>query len=418
MQLARRRSSIVVASILLVLLLVGGVITNILHSQAASRGVFSSSDRTSAGLTQSGDPGRLVITPEDTDHPSPPVLATSAYLLDADTGATLYAHNPYTRLPMLSTTKLMTAVLAFEHGNLDERITISGAISSDIGQLSPDSTVMGIKAGETYTLRELLYGLLLLSGNDAAIAIADWMAGSLPRFVAEMNQRAQQLGLRDTHYVNPHGLLAPGHYSSARDLAVLARFSMSIAQLHDISGTESYVIPRTAAHPEHDLINGNQFLWWFPGVDGGKTGYDGASDFVQVISCTRNHHHLIGIVMHTNNWWTDMRDLMNWGFDNFSWISPRDVDSQQHPIPFDYLWNYFASDTKESTIKTPGGRYYIYTGYSVAAPFLAYFDHTGGLKRFGYPSSLPRAAGTSLLSQRFTQSTITCDPTTKQCSAR
>lgn len=331
------------------------------------------------GIQNAANPHELVITPQDTDHPPPPVYATAAYLLNADTGATLYAHNPFMHLPIMSTTKLMTAVLAVEQGKPDQKITITAAMEHDINQLSAGSTLFGLKQGETYTLRELLYGLLLLSGNDAAVAIADAIGGSLPHFVAEMNSRAHQLGLIDTHYTNPHGLSETAHYSSARDLAVLAQFSLSIPLIHQISGTETYVIPQTASHPEHDLLNGNQFLWWYPGVDAGKTGYDGGYNFVQVISDTRNHHHLIGVTIHTNNWWTDMRNLMNWGFDNFKWISPRDLDSQQNPIPFDSAWNYFASDKQENTIATADhGRYYIYTGFSVSGPILTYYDKSGG----------------------------------------
>jgi D-alanyl-D-alanine carboxypeptidase len=413
-----QRRVVVFTGLALAILLIAGVIFNITRPQAGSNYMSPGTDTTPAAVGQGSNPHELVITPAEKDHPAPPVFATSAYLLDADTGATLYAHNPFVHLPMMSTTKLMTAVLAFEHGNLDAKISISKAIGDDIARLSPDSTLMGIKKGETYTLRDLLYGLLLPSGNDAAIAIADGLAGNLPSFVAAMNQRAHQLGLLDTHYMNPHGLLATGNYSSAHDLAILGRYSMSIALLHRISGSETYVIPKTNTHPEHDLVNGNQFLWWYPGVDGGKPGYDGTSNFVQVISCTRNHHHLIGVVMHTINWWTDMRNLMNWGFDNFSWISPRTVDSQHNPIPFDYLWNYFASDKQENTIEVAGSRYYIYTGYAVSGPFLSYFDQQGGLKRFGYPTSMPMASGKSSLSQRFTQSTIQCDVTTSQCSSQ
>ncbi|HYL43882.1 MAG TPA: D-alanyl-D-alanine carboxypeptidase family protein [Ktedonobacteraceae bacterium] len=416
--LSRRQPIIIIGMLLLAILIIGVIAFNAARSQTTSKDISSNGGTVPTGIQQSGNPYELIILPTDTDHPAPPVFAASAYLLDADTGATLYAYNPFMHLPMMSTTKLMTAVLAIEYGNLDQQITITAALNNDISHLSADSTLFGLKKGETYTLRDMLYGLLLLSGNDAAIAIADTLAGNLPNFVAQMNQRAHQLGLLDTHYMNPHGLLATDHYSSARDLAILGRYSMSLPLLHKISGTETYVIPKTATHPEHDLINGNQFLWWYPGVDGGKPGYDGASNFVQVISCTRNHHHLIGVVMHTINWWTDMRDLMNWGFDNFTWISPHDVDSQQNPIPFDYLWNYFVSDKKESTVDTRLGRYYIYTGFSVSGAILTYFDQKGGLHHFGYPTSLPTASDKSLLIQHFTQGTIQCDLTSKQCTSQ
>ncbi len=175
-------------------------------------------------------------------------------------------------------------------------------------------------------------------------------------------------------------------------------------------------IPQGGNHPERFLTNENQFMWWYPGVDGGKTGYDNQSDFIQVISCTRNHHHLIGVVMHSKNWWTDMRDLMNWGFDSFTWISPRDVDANQHPIIYDYLWNYFASDTQDSTIPTADhGRYYIYTGFTISGPIMAYFDKNGGLKTFGYPAKMPVISSVPVISQQFEHGTIQCVLTTNRC---
>ncbi|HEY6407763.1 MAG TPA: serine hydrolase, partial [Ktedonobacteraceae bacterium] len=289
---------IILCVLLFVIVIIGAIIANAVHFLSPTQSTVVTTGTTGAppsGLQHSGNPHELVIIPQDTDHPPPPVSATSAYLLDADTGATLYAHNPFMHLPMMSTTKLMTAVLAVEQGNLDQSITITHGMANDISKLSADSTVVGIKEGDTYTLRDLLYGLLLKSGNDAAIAIADSLAGDLPHFVAEMNQRAKQLGLYDTHYMNPHGLLATGHYSSAHDLTILGQFSLSNPIIHKISGTQTYVISKGGNHPTIPLLNGNQFLFWYPGVDSGKPGFDGASNFVQVISTTRNHHHLIGV---------------------------------------------------------------------------------------------------------------------------
>jgi D-alanyl-D-alanine carboxypeptidase len=375
------------------------------------------------GLSGSGQsaqptPGHtLVIKPQDLDHPPPPVQAASAYLLDAGTGDALYAYQPFEHLPMLSTTKLMTAILAMEQrgNNLGQRITITEAMSRDTSQLSPDSALFGIKKGETYTLRDLLYGLLFVSGNDAAIAIADALGGNLQHFVGEMNAKAQQLGMFDTHFMNPHGLLQTGQYSSAHDLALLGRYSMSIAELHTISGEKSYYIPAGGNHPVRYLINENQFLWWYPGVDGGKTGYDGQTDYIQVMSVTRNHHHLIGVVMDTDNWWTDMRDLMNWGFDSFTWVSPRIIDTQ-HPIPYDYLWNYFAKDTIDVTIPTADkGRYYVYTGEAIDGLIMNYFDAHGGLKTFGYPTSMMKSPGASVVSQQFQKAAIQCNLSKKVC---
>jgi D-alanyl-D-alanine carboxypeptidase len=418
-QLSQNRTFMVCCIIGLVIAISTPIFISLNHNEYSATLSSWGNTHTKQSTTSENIPAsahKLVIIPQDTDHPAPPVLAESAYLLDANTGTTLYAYNPFTRLPMLSTTKLMTASLAVETGNLDQKITITNAMSSDINQLSADSALFGIKKGQTYTLRDLLYGLLFVSGNDAAIAIADGLGGNLQNFVTHMNQKARQLGMYDTHFVNPHGLLDSGQYSCAHDLAILGKYSMSLPLLHTISGQNSYHIPAGGNHPERFLINENQFMWWYPGVDGGKTGYDGEKDFIQVMSVTRHNHHLIGVVMHTNNWWTDMRDLMNWGFDSFTWISPRDVDANQHPIPYDDLWNYFASDTQNVTIPTTDkGRYYVYTGFSISGPIMAYFDKKGGLSKFGYPEKMPTTSSAAIMSQQFQHTTIQCNVTTGLC---
>ena len=407
---------------LIVLIILVPTIINASHSSSPTvdslNGTAVASTNTTPGVSSSAaNAHEIVIAPEDTNHPAPPVVAQSAYLLDADTGATLYAYNPFTHLPMLSTTKLMTALLAVEQGNPNQTITINDKIESDVSKLSTDSSVFGFKKGETYTLRDMLYGLILDSGNDAALAIADTVAGSVPVFVQEMNLRAQQLGLTDTHYVNPHGLLDPGQYSSAHDLAILARYAFNNALIRQIAGTKTYIMPAAGNHPVRVLINGDQFLWWYPGVNAGKPGYDGASNFVQVVSAVRNGKHLIGVVMHTDDWWTDMRDLMNWGFDNFTWVSPHDSDITHPPIPYDTLWNHFNSDKKENTLPTAdGGRYYIYTGYSLNGMIMSYFDQSGGLKTFGFPESMPSVTGAGVESQKFQQGSIQCNLTAKTCS--
>jgi D-alanyl-D-alanine carboxypeptidase len=419
-RLTHSQPVVIMSSVLLLVLILGLTVVGMTHFQSPN--VLPGSGSNGSTIMPTGEqpvsavyPYELVIAPQDTDHPAPPVFATSAYLLDADTGATLYASNPFMHLPMMSTTKLMTAVLAVEKGNINQRITINSQIAHDVSQLSADSAVFGFKQGEVYTLGDMLYALFLVSGNDAAIAIADTIGGNMSNFVSEMNLRAQQLGLFNTRYMNPHGLQATGQYSSAHDLAILGNFALNMPLIHQISNTEIHTIPKGGNHPERIIVNGDQFLWWYPGANGGKTGYDGGSNFVQVISVVRNHHHLIGVVMHTNDWWTDMRDLMNWGFDTFTWVSPYNADLKA-PIPFDNLWNYFVKDKPTNTVPTANqGRYYIYTGYSVSGPIMTYFDKNGGLKHFGYPTSLQTAPSLTVVSETFEQGTIQCNLMTKQC---
>jgi D-alanyl-D-alanine carboxypeptidase len=390
-------------------LLVSLLTSMLLHTQGAGFILIP-------GGTNTTDPHNLTITPINSDHPAPPVYAQAAYLLDADTGNTLYAYNPFTHLPIMSTTKLMTALLAVEHGNLDQNVNIDGQIARDISQLPPDSSNINLKAGEGYTLRQLMYGLLLASGNDAAIAIADTVGGSYANFIAMMNQKAADLGLHDSHFANPHGLQEPNHYGSAHDLAIIGLNSLKDPTIRQISGTLTYHIDQSLQHPAHDFFNGNQFIWWYPGVDAGKPGYDAATNFVQVISCIRNNHHLIGVTIHTIDWWTDMRDLMNWGFNTYTWLSPHELNTADHPIPYAALWSNFVGDKKENTIPTADkGRYYVYTGYSITGDIEKFFDKNGGLATFGFPLSQPGNSGDNTLKQRFEHSTIQCNSQSKQC---
>jgi D-alanyl-D-alanine carboxypeptidase len=408
-QFVRRQNWRTIGGLTIAFLLVSLLTSTLLHTQAAGFLLIP-------GGTNATDPHKLAITPVNSDHPAPPVYAQAAYLLDADTGNTLYAHNPFTHLPIMSTTKLMTALLAVEHGNLDQTITINGQIANDIKQLSPDSSTIDLKAGESYTLRQLMYGLLLASGNDAAIAIADTVGGSYAKFIAMMNQKTTALGLHDTHFMNPHGLQEPNHYGSAHDLAIIGLKSLSNPTIHQISGTFTYHIDQSLQHRTHDFFNGNQFMWWYPGVDAGKPGFDAATNFVQVVSCIRNNHHLIGVTIHTVDWWTDMRNLMNWGFNTYTWLSPHDLNTPDHPIPYANLWDNFARDKKENTILTAdNGRYYIYTGYSITGDIKNFFDKNGGLATFGFPLSQPNNTGDNTLRQRFEHSTIQCNNQSKQC---
>lgn len=416
----RRKSWLLIGLLALVILIGAPLLVNAVRNISLNQQNLNITSVQGISLAQlqsvPSNPHELVIVPPGSTHPAPPVSATAAYVLDANSAATYYAQNPFLHLPMLSTTKLMTAALAVENGNLDQKITISSAMMHDINNLSADSALFGVKLGDTYTLRDLLYGLLYASGNDAALVIADALSGNVQNFVDRMNEKAQELGLHDTHFVNPHGLLNSGQYSCARDLAVLGLYSLSMPVLQQMSEAKTYHIPAGGKHGERVLLNENQFLWWYPGVNGGKTGYDGAQDFIQVMLVTRNHRHLVGVVLHTNNWWTDMRNLMNYASNDYTWVSPREVSAAGQPIPFDSLWNYFVTDKRDGTVPTAGGgQYFNYSGYSVSGPILAYFKKQGGLDKFGYPIKIPVASGGSVLTQQFQKSKIQCDFTTNKC---
>ncbi len=264
----------------------------------------------------------------------PAVAAETAFLFDANTGLALYSKNADVELPQASCTKIMTALIAVERGKLDQVITVGADAHALVG---PDSSYMGLDTGEKLTLSDLLYGLLLPSGNDAAVAIADGIAGSVPAFVALMNQRAQQLGLTHTHFENPHGLDAPGHYTSARDLATLAAVALRNPTIEKMTSTLVYDIPASPTHKAYHLVTGNDLLPGarspYPGAIGVKPGYTGPAGYTMAFAAVRFGHLIVGAVLHDPSWQVrivDMRTLLDWGFEQDG-VSPAPP-----PTPYSY----------------------------------------------------------------------------------
>ncbi|HEX8035639.1 MAG TPA: D-alanyl-D-alanine carboxypeptidase family protein [Ktedonobacterales bacterium] len=251
--------------------------------------------------------------------PSPNVAAHAAFVYDAGLGLVYYTKNADEELPQASTTKVMTALLAVERGSLDQMVKV-GADAHAL--VRDDSSFMGLDAGEALTLRDLLYGLVLPSGNDAAVAIADAIGGNVPNFVAMMNARAKELGLTHTHFVNPHGLGVPGHYTTARDLAILSGVAMKYPTLVTITSALHYHIPKTATHKAYDLTTGNDLLSGarspYPGAIGVKPGYTGDAGYCQAFAAIRHGHLIVGAVLNDPSWQVrigDMRSLLDWGFE-------------------------------------------------------------------------------------------------------
>lgn len=251
----------------------------------------------------------------------PAVTAQTAFLFDPNTGAVYYAKGADTELPMASCTKVMTLLLAVERGNLNQMVTV-GADAHAL--VNPDSSYMGLDVGEKISLRDLLYGLVMPSGNDAAVAIADAIGGNQAAFVALMNQRAQQLGLTHTHYANPHGLDAPGHYTTARDLAVLSAYALRNPIIEQVVSTYSYVIPQTATHKAYHLVTGNDLLPFarapYPGAIGVKPGFTGNAGYCMAFAADRRGHLLVAAVLGDPSWQVrivDMRTLLDWGYQQF-----------------------------------------------------------------------------------------------------
>lgn len=248
---------------------------------------------------------------------APPAIdAGGAILIDAKTGQALFEKNAYKQLAPASTTKIMTAILAIESGRLDEKMTISKRAAS-----TPGSS-MHLEEGQVISLREVLTGLMLRSGNDGAVAIAEFIGGgSMDKFVEMMNQKAAEIGAYNTQFRNPHGLSAPGHYSTAYDLAWLARYAMNNPTFADIVNTRKTRIDyqdSRGKERERDLKNTNKLLWMLEEADGVKTGTTNEAGPCLVSSATKNNHRLIAVTLRDKSRWEDSQNLLEWGFNNFS----------------------------------------------------------------------------------------------------
>jgi D-alanyl-D-alanine carboxypeptidase (penicillin-binding protein 5/6) len=254
---------------------------------------------------------RIRFTDDSAAHPNPPkVEAASGILVDVDSGSILWARDPHTARPPASTAKVLSSLVALENFDPDRVVTITPDALNQAG----DETRMGLLAGNRLTVRELLQGILLVSGNDAANAIAIDTVG-MDVFVETMNQQVGALGLHDSHFVTPVGLDDPGQRASAYDLAAIAavdvaRFPLfrQIASMIDMS------LPATLDHPQFDLANLNRLLRIYPAASGIKPGWTGEAGPCLIAMAEREGHRLISVVMNAPQLYTDSRALLDWGF--------------------------------------------------------------------------------------------------------
>lgn len=243
----------------------------------------------------------------------PAVEASSVVLLEVASGQVLFSKNPHERRPQASTTKITTAIVALEHGKLTDKVKVSKKAAE-----TPESAIW-LEEGEVLTLEQLMYALMLFSANDAASAIAEHIAGSEGKFAEMMNAKAVEIGAKDSHYVNPHGLDDPNHYTSAYDLAILARYGLTkVPGFAEIVRTREKNIP-WAGHPyERVLRNRNKLLKTYPGADGVKTGYTNEAGRCLVASATRGGMQLIAVVMDSPDMFKEAATLLDWGFAHFT----------------------------------------------------------------------------------------------------
>jgi len=246
---------------------------------------------------------------------APPQVSAQSWILYDDTfGEVLGEHSADLARPMASTTKIMTALVALENGDLDQPITVTQD-AVDVGEAE-----VGLVAGETLTLRQLLTSMLVRSGNDTAVAVAQGIGGTVASFVRMMNDKAQEMGLENTHFANPHGLDEEGHYTSARDLLTMARVAMENPVFSTAVRTQTVRLPDAPDGTIRVVRTTNSLLGSYPGAIGVKTGYTGLAGHVLVAAAERDGRRLYAVVMGSTDAFTDATALLDYGFAEFGVI--------------------------------------------------------------------------------------------------
>ncbi|OMF91989.1 D-alanyl-D-alanine carboxypeptidase family protein [Paenibacillus sp. FSL R7-0273] len=237
--------------------------------------------------------------------------ARAAALIDVESGRLLYSSRGDEPMLIASLTKIMTAIVAIENGDLTSEVKVGK------NAFAKEGSSLYLKLGEEMLLEDMLYGLMLRSGNDAATAIAEHVGGSEQGFVHLMNAKAEELGLKNTHFANPHGLDAEGHYSSANDMAVLTAYAMHNPAFKEIVKTQE----KTADNPyekwDYKWANKNKMLRLYEGADGVKTGYTKKAMRCLVSSATRGGQQLVAVTLNDGNDWNDHAALLNFGFNHY-----------------------------------------------------------------------------------------------------
>ena len=238
----------------------------------------------------------------------PKVVAQSAALIDSYTGELLFVKNENALEYPASSTKILTALLVIEAGDLDKSVTV------DLSDTKVEPSNLELKPGEQYTRRQLLYGLLLKSANDVAMTLARDNSGSVQAFAEKMTRRAAELGATNSHFANPHGLHEPDHYTTAHDLALIARAAMEQPFFRQVVSTIYYTW-KSPKGTVYQLRNHNRLLRHFAGCNGLKTGYTRAAQQVLVSSALREGHEVISVVLHTDKpgIWEDSKALLTYG---------------------------------------------------------------------------------------------------------
>ena len=273
--------------------------------------------------------------------------ARSAILVEMDTGRVLYEKNAHEALPMASTTKVMTALLALEMGSLSDPVTASR------NAFGVPGTSIYLSEGETLTMEEMLLGLMLQSGNDAAVAIAEHIAGDVDTFCRLMTERAEEMGCENTLFATPHGLPAQNHHTTAWDLSLITRHALQNPDFRRIVATKTASIP-WAGHPYNRVLNNkNKLLSTYEGALGVKTGYTRAAGRCLVFAAERENMTVVGCVLNDPNWFQDAATIMDNGFAAYDMVTVLQENENVGLIPVENGVRETVAVYAEEALKAP-----------------------------------------------------------------
>lgn len=260
----------------------------------------------------------------------PALTAKSAIVMDVTTGKVLYAKDAETRRYPASTTKMMTLIVALENGNLNDVVEASENASKTEG------SSLWLEHGEKLTLKELLYGVMLISGNDATVAVAEHIAGSVDAYAKMMTRKAHEIGAVHTSFTNSSGLPDPNHYSTAHDLALIAAYGYKNPLFEEIVSTKTKIIPWAMNDYGRELFNENRMLWLYEGGNGVKTGYTNAAGRCLVSAAKRDGIQLVAVVLDSEYMWNDSIALLDYGFEKIKPVKLYNANSVIKNVSVNY----------------------------------------------------------------------------------
>lgn len=256
------------------------------------------------------------------------ISARTAAVVDVNTGQVLYDKHMHIKSFPASLTKVLTTIIALEEGNLDDIVTVSKKAAYQEG------SSIYLEVGEKIKLEDLLYGVMLASGNDASVAVAEHIAGTVDKFAKLMNIKAKKMGAKNSHFVNPSGLPDPNHFSTAYDQAMIMRYAIKNNVFRQITQTKHKTISWANNNWGRGLRNHNKLLWSYDDITGGKTGYTKAAGRCLVASSKRDSREVVAVVLDDPNDWLDIRNLLDYGLEEFKPV--RIIDKGE--IVYDLPW--------------------------------------------------------------------------------